>query len=145
MPITRPSTRRRPLSLPSTSFSFTTSVTRHSKAAGEAATRGGRTSREAAVSSFACANSLCPRGNDAALGVALALLGGAARASTVVLVREGSDGPEVFLMRRQLTMAFAAGMHVFPGGSVDPRDAAQAPGEVGDAVGEVLLHGGGGV
>jgi 8-oxo-dGTP pyrophosphatase MutT (NUDIX family) len=43
-------------------------------------------------------------------------------ASTVVLVREGPDGPEVFLMRRQLTMAFAAGMAVFPGGGVDARD-----------------------
>lgn len=43
-------------------------------------------------------------------------------ASTVVLVREGPDGPEVFLLRRQLTMAFAAGMAVFPGGGVDRRD-----------------------
>ncbi len=50
-------------------------------------------------------------------------------AATVVLVREGHDGadgsdggPEVFLMRRQLTMAFAAGMAVFPGGGVDARD-----------------------
>lgn len=43
-------------------------------------------------------------------------------ASTVVLVREGPDGPDVFLMRRQLTMAFAAGMAVFPGGGVDLRD-----------------------
>ncbi|MGL5857986.1 MAG: NUDIX hydrolase [Angustibacter sp.] len=31
-------------------------------------------------------------------------------------------GPEVFLMRRRASMAFAPGMHVFPGGSVDPRD-----------------------
>ncbi len=43
-------------------------------------------------------------------------------ASTVVLVRDGTDGPEVFLMQRQLTMAFAAGMAVFPGGGVDARD-----------------------
>ncbi len=43
-------------------------------------------------------------------------------ASTVVLVRDGDDGPEVFLMTRQLTMAFAAGMAVFPGGGVDARD-----------------------
>jgi len=45
-------------------------------------------------------------------------------ASTVVLVRDGADGLEVFLMRRVSTMAFAAGMHVFPGGVVDPDDSA---------------------
>ena len=45
-------------------------------------------------------------------------------AATVVLVRPGtaSDGPEVYLLRRQASMAFAAGMCVFPGGGVDPRD-----------------------
>jgi 8-oxo-dGTP pyrophosphatase MutT (NUDIX family) len=43
-------------------------------------------------------------------------------ASTVVLLRDGSDGIEAYLLRRQRTMAFAAGMYVFPGGSVDPRD-----------------------
>src|SRR5256885_2607794 len=30
---------------------------------------------------------------------------------------------EVYLIRRALTMAFAADMHAFPGGRVDPRDA----------------------
>ncbi len=35
----------------------------------------------------------------------------------------GGDGMEVYLLRRAGTMAFAAGMYVFPGGSVDPRDA----------------------
>jgi len=43
-------------------------------------------------------------------------------ASTVVLLRDGTDGLEAYLLRRQRTMAFAAGMFVFPGGSVDPRD-----------------------
>jgi len=43
-------------------------------------------------------------------------------ASTVVLMRDGADGVEAYLLRRQKTMAFAAGMYVFPGGSVDPRD-----------------------
>jgi 8-oxo-dGTP pyrophosphatase MutT (NUDIX family) len=43
-------------------------------------------------------------------------------ASTVVLLRDGATGPEVYLLRRAGTMAFAAGMYVFPGGSVDPRD-----------------------
>ena len=43
-------------------------------------------------------------------------------AATVVLLRDAAAGPEVYLLRRAGTMAFAAGMHVFPGGSVDPRD-----------------------
>jgi 8-oxo-dGTP pyrophosphatase MutT (NUDIX family) len=46
-------------------------------------------------------------------------------AATVVLLREGTGrtvGPEVYLLRRQASMAFAAGMCVFPGGGVDPRD-----------------------
>jgi len=46
-------------------------------------------------------------------------------AATVILLRdvEGSRGVEVYLLRRVASMAFAAGMHVFPGGSVDARDA----------------------
>ncbi|RNL81306.1 NUDIX hydrolase [Nocardioides marmorisolisilvae] len=43
-------------------------------------------------------------------------------AATVVLVRPGSDGPELYLLRRQISMEFAGGMCVFPGGGVDPRD-----------------------
>jgi 8-oxo-dGTP pyrophosphatase MutT (NUDIX family) len=43
-------------------------------------------------------------------------------AATVVLMRSGTDGPEVYLLRRQTSMAFAGGMCVFPGGGVDPRD-----------------------
>jgi 8-oxo-dGTP pyrophosphatase MutT (NUDIX family) len=42
-------------------------------------------------------------------------------ASTVVLLRE-NDGIEAFIMRRHTTMAFAPGMYVFAGGSVDARD-----------------------
>jgi 8-oxo-dGTP pyrophosphatase MutT (NUDIX family) len=45
-------------------------------------------------------------------------------ASTVVLLREPF---EVYLLRRVPTMAFAASMYVFPGGGVDPRDAAVQP------------------
>lgn len=44
-------------------------------------------------------------------------------AATVVLVRDGAAGIEVFLLRRVVGMAFAGGMTVFPGGGVDPRDA----------------------
>jgi 8-oxo-dGTP pyrophosphatase MutT (NUDIX family) len=50
-------------------------------------------------------------------------------AATVVLVRDaevdrpdGTGRLEVFLLRRVATMAFGAGMHVFPGGKVDPSD-----------------------
>ncbi|MGY1827035.1 NUDIX hydrolase [Blastococcus sp. SYSU DS0541] len=43
-------------------------------------------------------------------------------AASVVLLRDGAAGPEVYLLRRRPTMAFAPGMHVYPGGSVDPRD-----------------------
>ena len=47
-------------------------------------------------------------------------------ASTVILLRDTPDGPEVYLLRRQQSMAFAAGMTVFPGGRVDPTDASIA-------------------
>ena len=43
-------------------------------------------------------------------------------AATVVLLRPGVTGPEVYLLKRQTSMAFAGGMCVFPGGGVDPRD-----------------------
>jgi len=42
-------------------------------------------------------------------------------ASTVVLLRN-ADGLETYLMRRAATMAFAAGMYVFPGGRIDDAD-----------------------
>lgn len=44
-------------------------------------------------------------------------------AATVLLLRDGPSGIEAYLLRRTRSMAFAAGMHVFPGGSVDARDA----------------------
>ena len=43
-------------------------------------------------------------------------------AATVMLVRDGSDGLSVFLMRRHSAMEFAPGTMVFPGGGVDERD-----------------------
>jgi 8-oxo-dGTP pyrophosphatase MutT (NUDIX family) len=42
--------------------------------------------------------------------------------ATVVLLRDGRTGLEVFMIRRLAAMAFAGGMHVFPGGVVDPAD-----------------------
>ncbi|MFN2522999.1 MAG: NUDIX hydrolase [Mycobacteriales bacterium] len=44
-------------------------------------------------------------------------------AATVALLRDAPAGPEVYLLRRVRGMSFAGGMHVFPGGSVDPADA----------------------
>ena len=43
-------------------------------------------------------------------------------AATVVLLRRGGGGPELYLLRRHVSMEFAGGMCVFPGGGVDPRD-----------------------
>ncbi len=43
-------------------------------------------------------------------------------AATVLLLRAAEPHFEVYLLRRVSTMAFAAGMYAFPGGSVDPRD-----------------------
>jgi 8-oxo-dGTP pyrophosphatase MutT (NUDIX family) len=43
-------------------------------------------------------------------------------AATVALVRDAPGGMQVYLLRRVRGMAFAGGMHVFPGGSVDPAD-----------------------
>jgi 8-oxo-dGTP pyrophosphatase MutT (NUDIX family) len=43
-------------------------------------------------------------------------------AATIVVVRDGEEGIEAFLMRRQTSMAFAAGMYVFPGGGLSPSD-----------------------
>lgn len=43
-------------------------------------------------------------------------------AATVIVLRGGETGPEAYYLRRQVSMDFAAGMAVFPGGGVDPRD-----------------------
>lgn len=44
-------------------------------------------------------------------------------AATVVLLRDGASGIDVWLLTRVTSMAFAAGMAVFPGGRVDAADA----------------------
>jgi 8-oxo-dGTP pyrophosphatase MutT (NUDIX family) len=48
-------------------------------------------------------------------------------AATIVLLRDGVAGLEVLLMRRPDSMAFAPGMHVFPGGRVDLAQDSQPP------------------
>jgi 8-oxo-dGTP pyrophosphatase MutT (NUDIX family) len=43
-------------------------------------------------------------------------------AATVMLVRDGADGLEVFMLRRNLNSDFVGGAYVFPGGAVDEAD-----------------------
>lgn len=43
-------------------------------------------------------------------------------AATVMLVRNGDAGVEVFMLRRSLSASFAHGQYVFPGGAVDDED-----------------------
>ncbi|GGY43683.1 NUDIX hydrolase [Streptomyces omiyaensis] len=44
------------------------------------------------------------------------------RAATVLLLRDAGAGPEVHMLRRRTSMAFAGGAYAYPGGGVDPRD-----------------------
>ena len=44
------------------------------------------------------------------------------QAATVLLLRDGTPGLEVYLLRRTRGMPFAGGMTAYPGGTVDPRD-----------------------
>jgi len=44
------------------------------------------------------------------------------QAATVLLLRNGQHGVEVYLLRRTKGMPFAGGMTAYPGGGVDPRD-----------------------
>jgi 8-oxo-dGTP pyrophosphatase MutT (NUDIX family) len=62
-------------------------------------------------------------------------------ASTLILMRSASAGgpPEILMLERSETMAFAAGALVFPGGRIDPEDhalAARFP-EVEDAAARI--------
>lgn len=43
-------------------------------------------------------------------------------AATVILLRRSERGPSVYYLRRQVSMDFAGGMCVYPGGGVDQRD-----------------------
>ncbi len=47
-------------------------------------------------------------------------------AATVMLLRDGSDGLEVFMLQRTMSAAFARGQYVFPGGKVDDADHGEA-------------------
>jgi 8-oxo-dGTP pyrophosphatase MutT (NUDIX family) len=62
-------------------------------------------------------------------------------AATVALIRDADLNLEVYLLRRVPDMAFAAGMYVFPGGSVEAKDAeGAAEGWVGPAPEEWADH-----
>lgn len=52
-------------------------------------------------------------------------------AATVVVLRDGPDGPEVLMLRRDRDLSFAGGMWVFPGGRID--DADRSPDDPADA------------
>jgi 8-oxo-dGTP pyrophosphatase MutT (NUDIX family) len=51
-------------------------------------------------------------------------------ASTVVILRDGAGGIEVFMVERHREIDFASGALVFPGGKVDPEDSEAAWGEL---------------
>ena len=56
-------------------------------------------------------------------------------AATVVVLRDGPAGPEVFMVRRHEGTAFMGGAHVFPGGRVDAAD-----GDAGDSWCDGIEH-----
>ncbi|HEY3671072.1 MAG TPA: NUDIX domain-containing protein [Acidimicrobiia bacterium] len=57
-------------------------------------------------------------------------------AATVVLLRDGADGVETLMLRRNSKLAFAGGAWVFPGGRIDPED--YPGGEVSDDADAVI-------
>ncbi|MCB1856432.1 MAG: NUDIX domain-containing protein [Pseudomonadales bacterium] len=50
-------------------------------------------------------------------------------ASTVVLLRDGADGLETLLLKRNKALMFAGGLWVFPGGALEEGDLAAAGGD----------------
>ena len=52
-------------------------------------------------------------------------------AATVILLYQAASGVEAFLLRRTAELEFAPGAYVFPGGSVDARDADESVGWAG--------------
>jgi len=63
-------------------------------------------------------------------------------AATVMLLRDGRSGIEVFMLRRTKSAAFAGGMYVFPGGKVDEADGQGDPGYVIAAIRECFEEAG---
>ena len=50
-------------------------------------------------------------------------------AATVILVRDGTSGLEVLMLKRSKALLFAGGVWVFPGGALDPEDWEAAGGD----------------
>src|SRR5258706_9126792 len=44
-------------------------------------------------------------------------------AATLILLRPGTQGPEVLMIQRSQSAVFLGGAYVFPGGALDPQDA----------------------
>ena len=51
-------------------------------------------------------------------------------AATVILIRDGVEGLETLLLKRNKALLFAGGVWVFPGGALDRADLDQAGGDV---------------
>ena len=62
-------------------------------------------------------------------------------AATVMLVRNGDRGLEVFMLRRTMAAVFAGGMYVFPGGRVDDADRADDVTDLCDGLSDVEASG----
>ncbi|MCR9106824.1 MAG: NUDIX domain-containing protein [Gammaproteobacteria bacterium] len=58
-------------------------------------------------------------------------------ASTVVLVRDSKRGMETLMLRRNKALMFAGGLWVFPGGSLDPQDYAEAADDTEEAAARI--------
>ncbi len=59
-------------------------------------------------------------------------------AATVMLVRDGDDGLEVFMLRRTMAAVFAGGLYVFPGGRVDRADGASEYADLVDGLDDAV-------
>jgi len=57
----------------------------------------------------------------------------AIQAATVILLRDGAQGLETLMLRRNSKLAFVGGMWVFPGGRVDPEDCLPGDDEIDSA------------
>jgi len=62
-------------------------------------------------------------------------------AASVVLLRDGAQGPEVLLVRRTPAARFMGGLWVFPGGAIGPEDAGPADAAVRELAEEAGVHG----
>lgn len=51
-------------------------------------------------------------------------------AATVVLARDSANGPEIFMLERNIKSEFVSGAYVFPGGAVDKHDSEQVLEEI---------------